>query len=164
MILREDCRQKAWLPLTEYVIYCHYASEKAMTMRKASTRTIAILAMPGVQLLDVSGPLDVFAEANVQAGSNVYRLRIVTSAPGEIESSSGARLLPDYVVSDPVDEAIDTLLVAGAPNAADIRPNPATINWLREMAPRTRRYGSVCPGAFFLAPAGLPERKHVPTP
>src|ERR1700730_13368902 len=29
--------------------------------------------MPGVQLLDVSGPLDVFAEANVQARKDAYR-------------------------------------------------------------------------------------------
>jgi putative intracellular protease/amidase len=35
-----------------------------MTMRKTSTKKIAILAMPGVQPLDVSGPLDVFARAN----------------------------------------------------------------------------------------------------
>ena len=41
-------------------------------MRK--TKTIAILAMPGVQLLDVSGPLDVFAEANVQAAADAYAL------------------------------------------------------------------------------------------
>jgi hypothetical protein len=33
----------------------------------AETRTVAILALPGVQLLDVSGLMDVFAEANVQA-------------------------------------------------------------------------------------------------
>ena len=46
-------------------------------MAKALTvRTIAMLAMPGVQLLDVSGPLDVFAEANVQAGFEAYRLLI----------------------------------------------------------------------------------------
>ena len=31
-----------------------------------------ILAVPGVQLLDVSGPLDVFAEANQQRGREVY--------------------------------------------------------------------------------------------
>jgi transcriptional regulator GlxA family with amidase domain len=32
----------------------------------SKTRAVAILALPGVQLLDVSGPMDVFAEANVQ--------------------------------------------------------------------------------------------------
>jgi putative intracellular protease/amidase len=42
-----------------------------MKKRKA----IAILVTPGVQLLDVSGPLDVFAEANVQTNADVYQLR-----------------------------------------------------------------------------------------
>jgi hypothetical protein len=45
---------------------------KAVASRRervvAVTRTVAIVALAGVQLLDVSGPLDVFAEANVQAG------------------------------------------------------------------------------------------------
>ena len=57
------------------------------------TRTVAILAIPGVQLLDVSGPLDVFAEANIQAGKAAYRLRVIASTPGEIRSSSGTRLV-----------------------------------------------------------------------
>src|ERR1700747_385158 len=53
------------------------------------SKTVAILAMPGVQLLDVCGPLDVFAEANVQAGTNIYQLRVFGSVPGAIRSSSG---------------------------------------------------------------------------
>ncbi len=134
-----------------------------MTVRKTTTRTIAILAMPGVQLLDVSGPLDVFAEANVQAGHPGYRLLVMASAPGMIISSSGTRLVPDRVIGDHPDEAIDTLLVAGCPNAAEVTAAPAVVRWLRETAPSTRRYGSVCSGAFFLAQAGLLDGKRVTT-
>jgi transcriptional regulator GlxA family with amidase domain len=140
-----------------------HASAKAMTMRKAPTRAIAILAMPGVQLLDVSGPLDVFAEANVQAGRDAYRLNVVASAPGEIASSSGTRIMPDRVIGDRSREPIDTLLVAGCPNAADMRLPPAVAAWLRKTAPLTRRYGSVCSGAFLLAEAGLLDGKRVTT-
>ena len=79
-------------------------------------RRVAVLALPGVQLLDVAGPLDVFAEANLQAGAAVYDLAIVGLGPGPIELSSGRRLVADLVVEadDPV--AFDTLLVAGAPH------------------------------------------------
>ena len=66
-----------------------------------NTRTFAILALPGVQLLDVSGPLDVFAEANVQARRELYRLLLVASKGGEIRSSSGTRLMPDQVIGAP---------------------------------------------------------------
>jgi transcriptional regulator GlxA family with amidase domain len=56
-------------------------------------KIITILAPPGVQLTDVSGPLDVFAEANAQAGHVAYRLEVVGTTPGPVRSSSGIRLL-----------------------------------------------------------------------
>jgi hypothetical protein len=46
--------------------------------------TVVLLAMPHVQRLDVSGPFDVFAEANAQAGQAVDRLRVVATAPGPL--------------------------------------------------------------------------------
>ncbi len=125
-------------------------------------RSIAILVLPGVQLLDVSGPLDVFAEANVQAGREVYRLLIVAKRLAPIRSSSGARLVPDLAIDEAV-EKFDTLLVAGCPNAADVTPDAAVIEWLRNAAPLARRYGSVCSGAFFLAATGLIDGRRVTT-
>ena len=125
--------------------------------------TIAILATPGIQLLDVSGPLDVFAEANVQAGTDVYQLRVVGSALGTIRSSSGVRLMPDMVIGQKLAEKIDTLLVAGAPNMAEASPERRVVDWVREIAGGVRRYGSVCSGAFLLANAGLLDGRRVTT-
>jgi transcriptional regulator GlxA family with amidase domain len=87
--------------------------------------------MPRVQLLDVSGPLDVFAEADVQARKDAYRLLIVAKTAGHIRSSSGVRLVPDLVIGDATEVKIDTLLVAECPNAADVRPDVAVVEWLR---------------------------------
>ncbi|HVJ35495.1 MAG TPA: DJ-1/PfpI family protein [Terriglobia bacterium] len=126
-------------------------------------KTVAILAMPGVQLLDVSGPLDVFAEANLQAGKQVYRLEVVAAAPGPLTASSGTRLLPDRIIGGAAKDEIDTLLVAGCPNAAELHPEPRVIAWLQRNARLSRRYGSVCTGAFFLAAAGLLENRQVTT-
>ena len=127
------------------------------------TKTVAILAMPGVQLLDVSGPLDVFAEANVQAGRAAYRLLIIGSAAGVVQSSSGVRLVADYGIDEDIAGEIDTLLVAGRPNAAAEASPAGVIDWLKRVAPRARRFGSVCSGAFALAAAGLLDGRRVTT-
>jgi len=62
-----------------------------------------------------------------------------------------------------VKEGIDTLLVAGGRGtAAALRDRPL-IAWLRSMAPRVRRVGSVCSGSFLLAEAGLLDGRRATT-
>jgi transcriptional regulator GlxA family with amidase domain len=51
--------------------------------------------------------------------------------------------------------SIDTMLVAGTPDYAIAYTSADFHAWLRRRAPKTRRYGSVCTGAFFLGAAGL---------
>ena len=111
----------------------------------------------------MSGPLDVFAEANVQTGTDVYQLRVIGSVPGLIRSSSGIRLMPDTVIGQNLTEKLDTLLVAGAPKISEAASHPGVSDWLREVSPSVRRYGSVCSGAFFLANAGLLNGRRVTT-
>lgn len=126
------------------------------------TKTIAILALPGVQMLDVSGPLDVFGQANAELGRELYALRVVGYEAGPIRCSSGARLLPDLAVGDPI-ARLDTLLVAGTPQAASAMLSSSALRWLRVTARGARRYGSVCTGAFMLAAAGLLDGRRVTT-
>jgi transcriptional regulator GlxA family with amidase domain len=126
-------------------------------------KTIAILAMPGVQLLDVSGPLDVFAEANQQARSQAYRLQVIATRRGPVRSSSGVRLMPDAIIGDAMDESIHTLLVAGSPHAAGAASDANVTAWLKQQTPKMRRFGSVCSGAFVLAQAGLLNGRRVTT-
>ncbi|HEY2049129.1 MAG TPA: GlxA family transcriptional regulator [Caulobacteraceae bacterium] len=128
----------------------------------STTRTVGVLAVPGVQMLDVAGPLDVFAEANSQTGSKVYDLRVVGAEPGPITTSAGARLAPDLVAGR--DACVfDTLLAAGAPHIHESEPDERLLDWLREQAKRTRRIGSVCSGAWMLAAAGLLEGRRITT-
>src|SRR5882757_4156815 len=116
---------------------------------------IGILAMNGAQLLDISGPLDVFAEANLQAGRQAYVLSIVAAVDGPVTCSSGARLLPDFIIGQAGMPRFDTLLVAGAPHLAQSAHSAPMLDWLCAVSTTARRYGSVCTGAFLLAEAGL---------
>lgn len=124
--------------------------------------TLAILAMPGVQLLDACGPLDVFAEANRQAGHEAYRVLLLACEPGPLVSSSGAKLLPDGWIGEAFD-TFDTLLIAGTPQATDQHLRTGILDWLRQRSATCRRYGSVCTGAFALAAAGLLDGRRITT-
>jgi len=126
-------------------------------------RTITMLALQGVQMLDVAGPLDVFAEANVQSGREFYTIRVVATESGSVRSSSGVRLMADFSIKDAPPEKDDTVLVAGCPHAGTIEPSEALVGWLATSCHAARRYGSVCTGAFILAAAGLLEGRRITT-
>jgi len=129
----------------------------------SAKRTIGILALPGVQMLDVAGPLDVFAEANVQSGRQAYAPCVVSTVAGPVVSSSGLRVIPDVVLRFDAPATFDTLLIAGAPHFGESRADEALIDWLREHAPRSRRFGSVCSGAMVLAATGLLDQRRITT-
>jgi transcriptional regulator GlxA family with amidase domain len=124
--------------------------------------TIAILAPPGVQMLDVSGPADVFAEANRQTGREVYRVTTVGTEPRAITASSGMRFLPDRSVLDDLAD-LDTLLVAGSPDLPQAAVDLTVVEWMRRQSARARRYGSICSGALLFARTGLLDHRRVTT-
>ncbi|ASG22530.1 GlxA family transcriptional regulator [Nitrospirillum viridazoti] len=118
-------------------------------------RTVAIAIFPGVQALDVAGPLDVFAEANgFLPPQDRYALTVLGTTAGPMRASNGLYLAADRII-DPVADRFDTLLVAGGPDLSRGPVDPALADWLRAAAPRCRRYGSICTGAFVVGAAGL---------
>jgi transcriptional regulator GlxA family with amidase domain len=123
---------------------------------------IAIVAPQGVQALDVTGPADVFSEAAAQIGEPCYRLQVIGTTDAPVICSSGVVLLPQRMIGDP-DEAIDTLLIAGAPAQRGTGESTDLVAWIARRAPSTRRFGSVCTGTFLLAAAGLLSDRRVTT-
>jgi transcriptional regulator GlxA family with amidase domain len=120
---------------------------------------IALFAYPEVQALDLSGPLEIFARATRLLREEGrphpgYSLAVVGTRAGPIASSSGFRFLPDTTFRA-LRSKVDTLLVVGG-RGIDAQVTDANVlRWLRGMAGRVRRLGSVCTGAFLLAEAGL---------
>lgn len=124
---------------------------------------ILILAVPGVQLLDVSGPLDVFAEANRVLCREVYHSRIVALEAPTIVASSGVKLLADDVLESAEGGRETTFLVAGAPDAADRTLSAEQGKKMIALCTQSRRFGSVCTGALLLAQTGLLKGRKVTT-
>jgi transcriptional regulator GlxA family with amidase domain len=126
-------------------------------------RTVAIAIFPGVQALDVAGPVDVFAEANAFIAANdAYAITLVAPEAGAVRASNGTRLFADLSCDD-ARERYDTALVAGGPGLPVDAPDPRLTRWLADVAARCDRYGSICTGAFALGHAGLIDERHVTT-
>ncbi len=121
----------------------------------AEPKPIVIVVPDNAQSLDVSGPFDVFLEANRQApGMANYQIRTLSARRERTVRAGGISLFTDGSIHDE-DGQIDTLLVAGTPDYEQAYESVELHEWLRRRAPSTRRHGSVCTGAFFLAAAGL---------
>ncbi len=132
------------------------------------SHTVAFLAYPGFQILDVTGPAAVFHEANhvqrMAGAAPFYRIVVLSAAGGPVASSSGIELSTRALARMPA-SAVDTLLVAGAyeePLTKAIR-DPAVRRWVPRCAKSAKRFGSVCSGTFVLASLGLLDGKRVAT-
>ncbi|AJY19400.1 GlxA family transcriptional regulator [Burkholderia multivorans] len=131
----------------------------------SSPRPILILAFPRAQLLDVSGPLQVFASVNELALERgrpaLYVPRIVAADAGPVETSSGVAVVADSLRS--AARGIDTLIVAGGKGVHAASRDARLVRWVRRQADRARRVASVCTGAFLLAEAGLLDGRRAVT-
>jgi len=116
-------------------------------------------------VLDVAGPHEVFAGANALLADRrlapAYSVRIVSVAGGLIRSESALALdtqpLPRRTAR------IDTLVLPGGNGVHDARRDQRLVDWIRAVAPHTRRLVTVCSGTFLGATAGLLDGQSVTT-
>lgn len=120
-----------------------------------------MLIYPGVAPLDVAGPLQVFGVSNFLAKQKLYDVVTVGPTAGPIPTPLGFAFMPSCAMSA-LPLPVDTLLVSGG-GGPDSGTEPEILEWLRQTAPKARRFGSVCTGAFPLGAAGLLDGKRVAT-
>lgn len=126
-------------------------------------KSIHVLAFANVQVLDVTGPLQVFASANDLARAQglpmPYAPTVVAAGGGAVMSSAGLALMADPLP----DEDSDTLLIAGGWGVYEAAEDPALVAWVKHQGMRSRRVASVCTGAFLLAASGWLDGRRVAT-
>lgn len=129
------------------------------------SRVVEVVAYPFAKLLDVTGPIQVFASANAfmaQAGQAMpYAIRIVAQGGDRVEASGGVELAVHPL--SPTDTSVDTLVIAGGEGVAAAATDALLIDWVRERAKRARRTASVCTGAFLLAASGMLDGRRAVT-
>ena len=135
--------------------------------RTRAPRDVAIVVFPGVQSLDVTGPLEVFAGADRLARARSpakrgYEIGIYSRDGAPLRTSSGLQILPHGALRD-APARIDTLIVAGGPGTRAGVADAALIEWVASAASTARRTAAVCTGAFLLARAGLLDRRRATT-
>ena len=130
-------------------------------------RSVTMLAFRGVQILDVTGPLQMFAGANDELGQIAYRIEVAAPEAGPVESSSGLRVYADLSFAEIDAERlaqIDTLIAAGGNEQLRATLAAGEVTRIFSLAKgRVRRIASVCSGAFFLAAAGLLDGRRAAT-
>ncbi len=129
-------------------------------------RRVAVLAFPDFQLLDVTGPWEVFGRTtrwlHEQGRAGGYTLELVAPSPGHVAASSGLALAVQKT-PETLRGALDTWVVAGGLGTRRALGDKGLIRFVRRTARRARRTASVCTGAFLLAEAGLLDGRRATT-
>ncbi len=130
-------------------------------------RDVVIVAYPGVQSLDLTGPLEVFHAADEliareRRSERGYRVRVVGGDGGSLMTSSQMTITPDAALGR-APSPVDTLIVAGGRGCPQAVADEALVDWLATAARAARRTASVCTGAFLLAETGMLDGRRATT-
>lgn len=113
-----------------------------------------IVLFDGVQSLDVTGPLEVFANAPG------YRVTTASLGGRPVTTSSNLTITPATGLESLSGHG-HLLIVPGGEGAR--RRDPALVRWLSDHARNARTTASVCTGTFLLAEVGLITGRRVTT-
>jgi transcriptional regulator GlxA family with amidase domain len=112
---------------------------------------VVFLVFDGVKMLDVSGPAEVFGEANGFGAP--YALCYVSPSGRPVRTSIGASLPVDGALAELED--VDTLVVPGGDRLVSEPIERELADAVRQLESRSHRLVSICTGSFILAAAGV---------
>ena len=136
-------------------------------MPSTKPHRVVMLVYDGAQILDITGPLEVFARTarwlkdTGRTPSLAYEVEIVAEHRGIVTTSSGLQLVAKR--SWRQIRTVDTLLVTGGIGYREAADNVPLLKWVATQTGVADRIASICTGAFVLAAAGLLDGKRATT-
>lgn len=106
---------------------------------------VAILIFDGVQIIDYTGPYEVFGQAG-------FEVLTVAAKPDTIQTAMGMRVTPHYTLANA--PKADVIVVPGG-SVTRTQEDPQVIKWIQDSAKDAQHVLSVCNGAYILAKTGL---------
>lgn len=128
---------------------------------------VAVLIYPGIELIDMNGPIDVFVKAN-RYNKGKYNVFTVSESAGDVESErSAVRIVPEYTLGNcPKPNIIvipGQIMPDGSPNQFGSGSDGLRA-WIKEQAQDQEvTVMSVCVGIYILAKTGLLAGKKATT-
>ena len=139
---------------------------KKRSPEDARFRRVGFLVYPDCQSLDLSGPYETFHWANLMLSvlrkPPTYHSVVIAQTAGPVPTMSGLQIIASHSYGEVV-EGLDTLVVVGGMGCEAVTEDSALLQWVRSIAPKTRRIVSICTGAFVLARAGLLDHRRATT-
>ena len=124
-----------------YPIYSDMVNENKA--KSPQQKTVAILVFPGVELIDFTGPWEVFGATDMKVFS-------VAKTDTAFACSPGLNIKPDFSFSNCPQPDI-LLIPGGGVDTGD----SVTVNWIKLISQKTEHTVSVCTGAYYLGASGL---------
>lgn len=112
---------------------------------------IAIYIYDNAEVLDFSGPFEVFSTAK-RLINNDWHIFLVADKLLPVKARGNFEVFPHYCLQNHPN--IDVLIVAGGVHTHEVKKSHV-IKWIRTIDEKTQITASVCTGAFLLAAAGL---------
>lgn len=115
-------------------------------------KNIGIYIYDNAEVLDFSGPFEVFTTAERIAEKPLFNTFLINEVNPIVNARANYKLVPDYQINN--HPTIDLLIVVGGDHTQEIHKT-AVINWIKKQSDEVKTIASVCTGAFLLAKAGV---------